>query len=234
MKLCISQATTLPSPFAEDIAAFAGAGWTACEIWLTKLEEFLSAASIDDVRSLLAQHKLKPAAAAYQGGLLLSQGEQRRLHFDHYRRRLELCQVLGIPTLLIVADFAQMADAVAMERAMVSLAQAAQWAAGFDVRLALEFHGSDTFCTNLDTAIELIEQCGEPNAGVCLDLFHFYKGPSKLEDLDRLTRQEPGSRAVLRRCRSAARTHDRFGSRASGRRRFSLCAGNGTFAPHQL
>ena len=27
----------------------------------------------------------------------------------------------------------------------------------------------------------------EPNAGVCLDAFHFYKGPSKSEDLERLT-----------------------------------------------
>ena len=28
---------------------------------------------------------------------------------------------------------------------------------------------------------------GEPNVGVCLDVFHYYKGPSKPEDLDRLT-----------------------------------------------
>jgi sugar phosphate isomerase/epimerase len=32
-----------------------------------------------------------------------------------------------------------------------------------------------------------VEQCREPNAGVCLDAFHFYKGPSKAEDLERLT-----------------------------------------------
>ena len=30
-------------------------------------------------------------AAAYQGGLLLSQGEQRKAHFDHFKRRLDLC-----------------------------------------------------------------------------------------------------------------------------------------------
>jgi 2-keto-myo-inositol isomerase len=32
-----------------------------------------------------------------------------------------------------------------------------------------------------------VERCRKPNAGVCLDAFHFYKGPSKHEDLDRLT-----------------------------------------------
>ena len=66
---------------------------------------------------------------------------------------------------------------------MVSLTQAAQWAAGFDVTLALEFRARDAFCASLDTALALIEQCGEPNVGVNLDLFHYYTGPSKFEDL---------------------------------------------------
>jgi sugar phosphate isomerase/epimerase len=77
-----------------------------------------------------------------------------------------------------------------MERAVVSLKQAAQWAAGFGVRLALEFRGSDTFCSSLDTALLLTRHCGEPNVGINFDLFHYYKGPSKLEDLDLLTKDD--------------------------------------------
>lgn len=188
MKLCISQATTLPAAFADDLAAFADVGWPAAELWLTKLEKHLEANSLDSARRLFADRGLIPAAAAYQGGLLLSQGEQRKAHFDHFRRRLELCQAIGVPTMIVVADFAHRPDATALQRAVVSLAQAAQWAAGFDVRLALEFRGSDAFCTSLDTALGLVAQCAEPNVGVCLDMFHYYKGPSKPEDLAGLTR----------------------------------------------
>ena len=189
MRLCISQAATLPAAFADDLAAFADVGWPAAELWLTKLEKHLESSSLESTRKFLQDRNLTLAAAAYQGGLLLSQGEQRRAHFDHFRRRLELCQGLGIPTMLVVADFAHRPDATALQRAVVSLAQAAQWAAGFDVRLALEFRGSDAFCTSLDTALGLVAQCAEPNVGVCLDLFHYYKGPSKPEDLAGLTRQ---------------------------------------------
>jgi 2-keto-myo-inositol isomerase len=89
--------------------------------------------------------------------------------------------------MLLVTDFAHSPDAQSLSRAVVSLAQAAQWAAGFGVKLALEFRGTDAFCSCLDTAITLVEQCREPNAGVCLDAFHYYKGPSKPEDLERLT-----------------------------------------------
>jgi sugar phosphate isomerase/epimerase len=187
MKPCISEATTLPCSFAEDVDTFAEAACPAMEVWLTKLETHLETHSADQTRKLLADRRITLAAASYQGGLLLSQGEQRRAHHDQFRSRLDLCHQFGIPILLVVADFTGPVDPVGLERAAVSLKQAAQWAAGFDVHLALEFRSSATFCTSLDTAIALVEQCGEPNVGVNLDVFHYYTGPSKPEDLELLT-----------------------------------------------
>jgi len=177
----------MPAKFEDDLTAFADVGWQAVELWLTKLEKHLESNTLDDTRRLFTKLKIAPVAASYQGGLLLSQGEQRRTHFEHFRTRLGLCQSLGVSTLVLVADFAQRPDATDLQRAVVSLTQAAQWAAGFDVKLALEFRGGDAFCTSLGTAIGLVSECGEPNVGVCLDLFHYYKGPSKLEDLTGLT-----------------------------------------------
>src|SRR5437762_2148376 len=115
------------------------------EVWLTKLEIHMETQSAADTRKLLEDRQMTLAAAAYQGGLLLSQGEQRKAHYDHYRRRLDLCQQLGIPTMLVVADFVEAIEATSLGRAIVSLKQAAQWAAGFGVRLALEFRGSSRF-----------------------------------------------------------------------------------------
>src|SRR5205823_2779884 len=142
------------------VAAYADAGCSAMEVWLTKLETHLESHSAADTRKLLADRQMILAAASYQGGLLLSQGEQRRTHYDHFRRRLDLCQQFGIPTLLVVADFVGAVDPTTLERAVVSLRQAAQWAAGFNIQLALEFRGSATFCASLDTALALVTHCG--------------------------------------------------------------------------
>jgi sugar phosphate isomerase/epimerase len=187
MKPCISEVTTLPCSFAEDVQAYADAGCTAMEVWLTKLETHLEQHSAADTHKLLEDRQITLAAAAYQGGLLLSQGEERRAHYDHFRRRLDLCEVLGIPLLLVVADFVERVDRTALGRAAVSLKQAAQWASGAGVRLALEFRASATFCSSLDTALALVAECGEPNVGVNFDVFHYYTGPSKFEDLALLT-----------------------------------------------
>ena len=188
MKPCISEVTTMPGSFAEDVQAFAGAGFQAMEVWLTKLETHLENHSMGETKKFLEDQQMTLAAASYQGGVLLSQGEQRKAHFDHYRRRLDLCQQLRIPLLLVIADYAQPVDQTALERSIVSLKQAAQWAAGFDVRIGLEFRGSATFCASLDTALALVAQCGETNVGINFDVFHYYTGPSKFEDVTRLTR----------------------------------------------
>jgi sugar phosphate isomerase/epimerase len=187
MKPCISEASTMSSSFAEDVAAYADAGCPAMEVWLTKLENHVQKNSIAETKKLLDDRQMLLAAASYQGGLLLSQGEQRRVHFDQFRQRLDLCQQLGIPILIVVADFAEAVALTELERAVVSLKQAAQWAAGFQVRLALEFRARATFCSSLDTALALVSQCEEPNVGVNLDVFHYYTGPSKFEDLSLLT-----------------------------------------------
>lgn len=173
----------MPGSFAADVDAFADAGCTAMEVWLTKLEKHLETESLAATQKLLDERQMTLAGAAYQGGLLLSQGAERKVHFDHFRRRLQLCEQLHIPTMLVVADFVDAIDETTLPRAVVSLKQAAQWAAGYGVRLALEFRARSRFCASLDTALALIAECGEPNVGVNFDVFHYYTGPSKFDDL---------------------------------------------------
>ena len=105
MKPCISQATTLSTPFEADLTAYARGGWTAVELWLTKLETYLESHSVAEARRLLDDQGLEPVAASFQGGLLLTRGDEREAHWDHFRRRLSLLQELEVPLLIVAADF---------------------------------------------------------------------------------------------------------------------------------
>lgn len=189
MKPCISQATTLSTPFEADLSSYARAGWTAVEIWLTKLEAFLQTHPIAEARARLLEHGLTPVASASQGGLLLSQGAEREAHWDHFRRRLAILGEMEVPILVVAADFAREPAPEDYARATEALAEAAETARGFGVHLALEFQKSARFCASLDTTLALIAQSGAENLGVCLDLFHYYTGPSKFEDLAYVSRE---------------------------------------------
>src|SRR5919205_3709427 len=126
MRACISEATTLSSTFAEDVHGYADGGCRALEVWLTKLETHLETHPAADTRKLLEDRQMTLAAASYQGGLLLSEGEQRKAHYDHFKRRLDLCQHFGIPVMVVAADFARKATAPDLGRALASLRESAQ------------------------------------------------------------------------------------------------------------
>jgi sugar phosphate isomerase/epimerase len=183
MKPCISQVTTLNNAFEADPTVYCRSGWTAVELWLTKLETYLESHSLEEVRGMFERNAIKPVAAASQGGLLLSQGDERATHWQHYQRRLELLGELGVATLVVSPDFARQPRADDYGRAATALGEAAELAGRFGVRLALEFQSSSALCSCLETAVALITQSASSNAGICLDAFHYYTGPSKFEDL---------------------------------------------------
>jgi 2-keto-myo-inositol isomerase len=187
VKPCISQATTLSTPFEDDLTAYARSGWPAVELWLTKLESYLESHTVAEARGLLNSEGLSPAAASFQGGLLLSRGAEREVHWDHFRRRLAILQELGVPLLVVAADFTRDLNHDDYGRAAAALGEAAEVARGAGIRLALEFQKTARFCASLDTTLALIAQCSAEGLGVCLDVFHYYTGPSKFEDLAYLT-----------------------------------------------
>lgn len=187
MIACLSQVSSLGSSFEDDIDGYADAAGSAIELWLTKLEEYLTAHTVIEVKSRAADRGLKLAAASFQGGLLVSQGEARRVAWDQFQRRLDLCAELTVPVLVVVADFLGPFNETDIERAQVSLRQAGEAAAKCNVRIALEFQARNTFVNNLETAAMLVEAVGHPQVGICLDLFHFFIGPSKFDDLGLLS-----------------------------------------------
>jgi sugar phosphate isomerase/epimerase len=190
MKPCISLATTLSTSFEASLDAIARGGWQSVELWLTQLETCLDEGkSIDDLRSMLTDRGLTPAAAASQGGLLLSSGPERQAHWDHFRRRLDLLKTIRVSTLIVAVDHSSDPAPDDYRRASESLAEAGELVRSLGIRIALEFQKSSRFCTSLDTALALIAQSGSAEVGVCLDLFHYYTGPSKFEDLGYLSRE---------------------------------------------
>src|SRR5262245_52744183 len=139
MRPCLSEATTLPSSFADDVTGYIEGGCRAMEVWLTKLEQHLEQNTAADTRKLLSDQNMALAGASYQGGLLFAEGAERQAHYEHFKRRLDLCQFFGISTMVVVPDFVGRVDTSFLDRAVQALKKAAQWAAAFDVRLALEF-----------------------------------------------------------------------------------------------
>ncbi len=179
----LSEVCTLHAPFEKDIEDYAAGQCHAIEVWFTKLESFLTTHSVDDVRLLLDAHEMTLPVASYQGGLLVSQGEPRREHWQHFAKRLALCQRLKIQNIVVAGDVIGPIGEQDFERLRFSLVEAAKQAGEHDVRLALEFQAKATYPNNLQSAAAIVEEIGSPHLGLCLDVYQFFIGPSKEADL---------------------------------------------------
>jgi sugar phosphate isomerase/epimerase len=189
----LSCVTTLNATLVEDINACADAGCGALEVWLTKLETYLAtnnpAAQAAALKKLLADRQVKLIGAAYQGGVLLTEGEEQRVQMQQLQRRLSLCQEFGIEQLIVAPDLVDTFTQAMAERAQASLSQLGELASAFNVRVAIEFNSQCKWCACLPTAVALIQSVHSKNLGLCLDIFHYYTGPSKFEDLGLLTKE---------------------------------------------
>jgi sugar phosphate isomerase/epimerase len=189
MHPALSQICSLESPFEKDIADYAAGQCRFVELWLTKLESYLEARSLEAVKRLLEENGVQAPVAALQGGLLASQGAARREAWDLFARRLELCRRLGIEVLVVACDVPSPLTQQDLERVRLSLRQAAQEGEQSGVRIALEFQIRSAIGNNLQSAAALVEEAGSPFLGLCFDAFHYYVGPSKPEDLGLLSRE---------------------------------------------
>jgi sugar phosphate isomerase/epimerase len=183
MKPAVSQVCSLDSPFERDLQEYAAGACRAVEVWLGKLERFLESHDVSEAQRLAAQHEVVLPAASFQGGLLASQHEARRHTWEHFGHRLHLCRALGIGTLIVACDVPAPVDREVLDRVRFSLHEAARQAHAHGVRLALEPQAGSALGNNLATAASLVAEVGSPHLGLCLDVFHYYLGPSKLEDL---------------------------------------------------
>jgi 4-hydroxyphenylpyruvate dioxygenase len=183
----LSQVCSLNSLFHQDIEDYAAGHCRSVEIWMTKLEQFIEARSMEAARKLLRENEVVAPVASFQGGLLTSQGTARKESWELFSRRLDLCRSMEIETLVLANDIQLPFGSTELERMRVSLRQAAQEAERYDRRVALEFQGRAAFGNNLQTAVALIEEVGSLHLGICLDVFHFAIGPSKLIDLSLLS-----------------------------------------------
>lgn len=185
----LAQVCSLPAPFPQDVADYAAGQCLAIELWLTKVEDYLRSFLPAEAKRALDDAGMAIAAASYQGGLLDSQGAARKEAWELFARRLDLCALIAAPTIVVACDVSAPLDQEKLDRVGISLAQVGQECEKRGVRGALEFQSRSALGNNLQTAAALVERAASPWLGLCLDAFHFYTGPSKLEDLAYVTRE---------------------------------------------
>ncbi len=112
MKPCISQATTLKNPFEADPDVFSRGGWTAVEIWLTKLETFLESHSVGrGACALGSRRRSNRSPRRRREGCSCRKAPSARRTGTTFGAGSSCLAELAVPTLIVTPDFARQVDA---------------------------------------------------------------------------------------------------------------------------
>ncbi len=190
------QGPQAPDDLSRELAAVRAGGWRALELWIAHWDVYIAQHGLPAARRLLDDAGLVAAGGCGplgSGSLFFSRGDElHRLH-DTLRQRLEQCQALGAPHLVIAPGFGLPERPVPadLDRAAHSLRATGEAAARHGIRLGIEFLAGARLVSTVPAAVALAERIAHPNVGIVVDTYHLYAGASKAEDLD-LLRDDPG------------------------------------------
>ncbi|MBT5876583.1 MAG: sugar phosphate isomerase/epimerase [Candidatus Latescibacteria bacterium] len=187
---CINGATTMPYTLEQDLEAAAKAGFEAVEIWSRKLDTYLEANSVDDLKVMLDRLELKVASLCPYS---LVGFADNRGHIIAIRKASEIAEAIDCPVLLVCGDAPP--EGVSEDEAYDSMANVActyaDWAEDHGVKIAIEPLGGHPFIPGPKEALEIIERADHDSLGLMLDTFHYYKSGVSMDairdiPLDRL------------------------------------------------
>jgi sugar phosphate isomerase/epimerase len=183
-RLSISETTTHPASYEEDLAAYATAGLDGIAIWEYKLPAGRDEQLIDE----LTQSKLQASLCVPFVPSIVPEPffpEPR----EPIARRKELCAAIRRfapfnPSGIMVLTGPPGDDPVAARRHVVEGLRAAADVAGeVGIPLGLEPYrkGAGSMITTLPETIELIDEIGAPNIQIIYDTWHFWDQPGVLD-----------------------------------------------------
>ena len=187
MKPAVSQVCSLESPFEKDIEDYAAGALPGDRAVGRQARHVLERHSEADLLRLLERARRGRAGGQLSGRTCSPARASFAAALGRLRPAAGAVPALGIGTLVLAGDIAGPLEQQDLDRVQLSLAQAADSAGEHGVRLALEFQARAAFVNNLQTAAALVAEIGSPHLGICLDVFHYYSGPSKPEDLGYLS-----------------------------------------------
>jgi sugar phosphate isomerase/epimerase len=183
--VCMHEASSDRFDFRAAMEGYAKAGIRAVEPQVTKVREFAQKESVAAARRLLDDLGLKAVSSSNQLGLA-EPGDARARSLDDLKWKVELAQAIGCDRLVAPSAGTGQYTADDYKRGVDNLREAAEIAKPFGVSLMLEFARTSRFVGSLPTALTMVREADHPNVRVMMDIFHFWGGISKFEDLEML------------------------------------------------
>ncbi len=184
MILSMHQFTSAGAGYRKAMEGWARAGIRHVEPAAGALDEFLKTGTMAEARRVLADNGLTVVCGAIGVMGLWEPTREFGQNLEAFRRRCAQFAELGAPVVYSPCATTAAFTEADYARGVENIRRVADVAREFRLKVGAEFVRNSTYMAALPTALRLHREAAHPNFGVLFDCYHFWSGPSKMEDLD--------------------------------------------------
>jgi 2-keto-myo-inositol isomerase len=186
MKLSMHQFTSAGAGYRKSLEGWAKAGIQYVEPAGSLLDEFLKTESLASAKRVLTDNGLKVVCGAVGVTGLWEPNPKFAVNLETFRRRCEQFVELGAPVVYSPCATAEKFTEADYSKGVENIRRVGEVAAKFGLKVGAEFVRSSTYMATLATALRLHRAAAHPNFGVLFDCYHFWSGPSKMEEMEEI------------------------------------------------
>ena len=193
MTLGLHQNTSSGAGFQRSLEGWAKAGIRHVELTANLLDDFLKTNPLAAAKRVLTDNGLTPVSANAGAPGIFEPNPNRAAALDTLRRRCQLFAELGLPRMYPPA--AAPATTVSLDdyRAVAAnMREVGEIASQYKLVFMVEAPRNSTFIANLPTLLTTTRDANHPSLKPMFDFYHFWSGPSRMEDLESVRPGELG------------------------------------------
>jgi sugar phosphate isomerase/epimerase len=193
----LSQSTTAPWRFADDVSRYRTAGFAAIGVWLQKLAEdslrelrlpppLPSSALADSAATTLSSSGLAVSHLVGSGFYTELDETARARNVDHTVAAIRIAEALGARCLVVVPGRLNgLTRRRALDLSAAAISETLERTTASPVQIALEPVMDVDFVSTLDQALDLVDLVDHERVGVLPDSFHVLRDPAGKDAIQR-------------------------------------------------
>lgn len=189
MTLSMHQNSSLGAGYRKSLEGWSRAGIKNAELTSVLLDDFLKTDSLAAARRVVADLGLK-AVSCGAVRKLWEPSPDRLMALKELKMRCEQFSSFGIDRIVIPTLAADKVTEDDYKRGVDNMREVGEIVKAYGMTAMVEFIRGTTFIATLPTALKLTREANHPNVRTMIDVYLFWSGLSRFEDLDQLRRGE--------------------------------------------
>jgi sugar phosphate isomerase/epimerase len=190
MTLAMHLNTSSAAGYQRALEGWAKAGIRLVELTANHLDDFLKTSSLRTARQVLTDNGLTPVSANAGAPGIFEPNPNRAAALENLRHRCQQFAELGLPRIYQPAASSAKFALDDFKAAAANMHEVGDIARQHNLTFMVEAPRNSTFIASLPTLLKLTRDADHPSLKPMFDFYHFWSGPSRMEDLEAVRSNE--------------------------------------------